>query len=1178
MKSKITTSVRFFSSIQEDQFQKLFNMTTKLLPIVMLLFSTATFAQVGINTTTPDQSAILDINSTTGGVLLPRMTTAQRDAIPSPKSGLTIFNETALKFQGYFNGSITSIDQSNLLENSTSSGSTEYGQSFTAGQTGQLVSVEFISTTANATATLVVGAGTLAGSNTTTFNMVIGTNVVTLATPLALTTATVYNFRVNASNLAIRFSNTDSYAGGNLLQPGAGSFPTFDFYFKTNVFSTVAGWQDLNSGGETDPKVGFLANNLVPKWNGTTLSNSQIFDNGQRVGIGTNTPVRTVEILKDYAELQITNALNGAGVSFGPGGTGPNGGVYTGGIGTTNNFDFPIYTNNSDRVTIKGTTGFVGIGTNSPNAPLQLANTTGNRKFVLYESTNNDHQFYGLGINNATLRFQTDAVGADHVFFAGTSATTSNELMRIKGNGNVGIGVAPTEKLEVAGKTKTIDLQVTTATPAVVGQVLTATDVNGNMAWQTPATATSEIQKFGNIVRNTTDTANDSFVIGSTSLDDIAGFNDNNRMFYSKAKAAFRVGGTDNTNWDNTNMGIYSNGIGYRTKASGNFSNAFGNATTASGLSSTAIGDNATASANYTTAIGNSTTAQSYNETTIGSFNTDAVTPDAFNFVATDRLFTIGNGASSLTKSNAITVLKNGNTAIGNINPTERLDVDGKTKTIDLQVTNGAAANKVLTSDASGNATWQTPASGGTTETASNGLTKTGNDIQLGGALTANTTITQTAAQALNFNNNGTANTTINLQSTGDFDIQDNGTSALFVSDAAKVGIGTNTPDVSAQLDITSTTGGVLLPRMTTTQRDAIASPKAGLTIYNTTSNKFQGYATAIGATTVDQAQLTTNATSSGAQEYGQSFQAGVTGQLVSISVNAGSAITGAVLTVGAGSLIGTNTTTVNIVSGLNVITLATPFNVAAGSIYNFRLDYGSGNTVALSFSTSNPYPNGVLLAAGNGSFPGFDLFFRTNVQTVSGAWQDLNITIPAATPETDPKVATTTTNKVPKWNGTNLVDGIITDNGTNIGIGVTPTEKLEVAGKTKTTNLQVTAGTPAAGKVLTATDAAGNATWQAPATTATVGVKFYIVASGIFPDAGSGNLVNGSGAMTMGTIFMHVATSTVEGNSIPCDGRLLNISSNIALFSIIGTTYGGNGTTNFAVPNFTVGSGPVQR
>ena len=35
------------------------------------------------------------------------------------------------------------------------------------------------------------------------------------------------------------------------------------------------------------------------------------------------------------------------------------------------------------------------------------------------------------------------------------------------------------------------------------------------------------------------------------------------------------------------------------------------------------------------------------------------------------------------------------------------------------------------------------------------------------------------------------------------------------------------------------------------------------------------------------------------------------------------------------------------------------------------------------------------------------------------------------------------------------------------------------------------------------------------------------------------------------------------------CNGQLLPISQNQALFSLLGTTYGGNGTTNFALPNF---------
>ena len=51
------------------------------------------------------------------------------------------------------------------------------------------------------------------------------------------------------------------------------------------------------------------------------------------------------------------------------------------------------------------------------------------------------------------------------------------------------------------------------------------------------------------------------------------------------------------------------------------------------------------------------------------------------------------------------------------------------------------------------------------------------------------------------------------------------------------VGIGTTTPAASALLDVSSTTKGLLPPRMSTAQRDAIASPAAGLIIFNTSTS-----------------------------------------------------------------------------------------------------------------------------------------------------------------------------------------------------------------------------------------------------------------------------------------------------------------------------------------------------
>ncbi|MEY4521926.1 MAG: hypothetical protein RIT10_1111 [Bacteroidota bacterium] len=70
------------------------------------------------------------------------------------------------------------------------------------------------------------------------------------------------------------------------------------------------------------------------------------------------------------------------------------------------------------------------------------------------------------------------------------------------------------------------------------------------------------------------------------------------------------------------------------------------------------------------------------------------------------------------------------------------------------------------------------------------------------------------------------------------------GIAILFSSTvSAQVGVGTNTPNASAALDVTSTTKGLLTPRMTSAQRVAIASPANGLIVYQTDNTpNFYGY------------------------------------------------------------------------------------------------------------------------------------------------------------------------------------------------------------------------------------------------------------------------------------------------------------------------------------------------
>lgn len=58
----------------------------------------------------------------------------------------------------------------------------------------------------------------------------------------------------------------------------------------------------------------------------------------------------------------------------------------------------------------------------------------------------------------------------------------------------------------------------------------------------------------------------------------------------------------------------------------------------------------------------------------------------------------------------------------------------------------------------------------------------------------------------------------------------------IFILD--KLGVGTNAPVASAKVQIDSTTQGFLPPRMTTTQKNAIATPASGLVVYDTTLGK----------------------------------------------------------------------------------------------------------------------------------------------------------------------------------------------------------------------------------------------------------------------------------------------------------------------------------------------------
>lgn len=63
----------------------------KIIVISIYLINLVSYAQIGLGTPTPHASAALDLTSTNKGVLIPRMTDAQKNAIASPAAGLLVW-------------------------------------------------------------------------------------------------------------------------------------------------------------------------------------------------------------------------------------------------------------------------------------------------------------------------------------------------------------------------------------------------------------------------------------------------------------------------------------------------------------------------------------------------------------------------------------------------------------------------------------------------------------------------------------------------------------------------------------------------------------------------------------------------------------------------------------------------------------------------------------------------------------------------------------------------------------------------------------------------------------------------------------------------------------------------------------------------------------------------------
>jgi hypothetical protein len=266
--------------------------------------------------------------------------------------------------------------------------------------------------------------------------------------------------------------------------------------------------------------------NYVSKFTGTTtLGNSQLFDNGTNVGIGTSSPAYKLDIVgfaNSTSGFRVTDGTIDNRISWSSGNVGF--------FGTVSNHPIAFNTNLSERMRITST-GNVGIGTSSPNAALDIIKTSNAAGLNVQQNGNIGEaaaymygQYYGLslGVNSTTSSYYAFSVRSG-VSTATPGFTGGNSLFYVGADGNVGIGdAAPSDKLVVNGRARINGTNALAFGNNAGGyaQIAVSGATTGNLLFSTyDGTALGErmrISTIGNVGIGTTNPGTKLEVVSST--------------------------------------------------------------------------------------------------------------------------------------------------------------------------------------------------------------------------------------------------------------------------------------------------------------------------------------------------------------------------------------------------------------------------------------------------------------------------------------------------------------------------------------------------------------------------------------------------------------------------------------------------------------------------------------